>query len=135
MTGTSILYPVLTFVLFNFLMCRLSFRFYFSGTFFRGGCDCRIFLNICEGPTLPELEWQGRIAKQMNWPGRFVVLPRERTPKHLLLPGNAAQHVVATSERIRTELRYKELVEIEEAIQRTVTWEQRNPPQSCARQV
>ena len=84
--------------------------------------------NICEEPTLPELDWQARIAKQMNWLGRFVVLPRERTPKHLLLPGNAAQHVVATSERIRTELGYKELVEIEEAIQRTAAWEQRNPP-------
>jgi len=84
--------------------------------------------NICEEPSLPELDWQARIAKQMNWPGRFVVLPRERTPKHLLLPGNAAQHVVATSERIRTELGYEELVEIEEAIQRTAAWEQRNPP-------
>ena len=84
--------------------------------------------NICEEPSLPELDWQARIAKQMNWPGRFVVLPRERTPKHLLLPGNAAQHVVATSERIRTELGYKELVEIDEAIQRTAAWEQRNPP-------
>ena len=84
--------------------------------------------NICEEPTLPELDWQARIAKQINWPGRFVVLPRERTPKHLLLPGNAAQHVVATSDRIRTELGYKELVEIEEAIQRTAAWEQRNPP-------
>ena len=90
--------------------------------------------NICDEPTLPELDWQARIAKQqkiakqMNWPVRFVVLPRERTPKHLLLPGNAAQHVVATSERIRTELGYKELVEIEEAIQRTAAWERRNPP-------
>jgi len=84
--------------------------------------------NICEEPTLSELDWQARIAKQMNWPGRFVVLPRERTPKHLLLPGNAAQHVVATSKRIRTELGYKELVEIDEAIQRTAAWEQRNPP-------
>jgi len=84
--------------------------------------------NICEEPTLPELEWQTRIAKQTNWSGRFVVLPRERTPKHLLLPGNTAQHVVATSERIRTELRYKELIATEEAIQRTATWEHRNPP-------
>jgi nucleoside-diphosphate-sugar epimerase len=90
--------------------------------------------NICDEPTLPELDWQAmiakqqKIAKQMNWPVRFVVLERERTPKHLLLPGNAAQHVVATSERIRTELGYKELVEIEEAIQRTVAWERRNPP-------
>ena len=85
--------------------------------------------NICEEPTLPELEWRTRIAKQLNWPGRFVVLPRERTPEHLLLPGNTAQHVVATSERIRTELRYKELVEIEEAIHRTAAWEQQKPAQ------
>ena len=84
--------------------------------------------NICEEPTLSELEWQTRIARQLSWPGRFVVLPRERTPKHLLLPGNTVQHVVATSERIRTELRYQELVEIEEAIHRTAAWEQRNPP-------
>ncbi len=95
--------------------------------------DGRVY-NICDEPTLPELDWQAMIAKQqrivrqMNWHGRFVVLPRERTPKHLLLPGNAAQHVVATSARIRAELGYKELVEIEEAIQRTVAWERRNPP-------
>lgn len=84
--------------------------------------------NICEEPVLSELEWQTRIAKQMNWPGKFVVLRRERTPKHLLLPGNTAQHVIASSERIRSELLYKEQVEIEEAMRRTTTWEQRNPP-------
>jgi nucleoside-diphosphate-sugar epimerase len=84
--------------------------------------------NICDEPTLPELEWQARIAKQINWPGRFVVLPRERMPKHLLPPGNAAQHLVATSERIRTELGYAEPVEIEAAIRRAVAWEEQNPP-------
>jgi nucleoside-diphosphate-sugar epimerase len=71
--------------------------------------------NVCEEPSLTELAWQTRIAKQMNWPGKFVILPREQTPKHLLLPGNAAQHVVASSERIRTELGYEEPVQIEEA--------------------
>ncbi|XWK68077.1 hypothetical protein RBB80_00405 [Tunturiibacter gelidiferens] len=56
------------------------------------------------------------------------VLPRGQTPKHLLQPGNAAQHVVVSSERIRTELGYEDLVEIEEAIRRTIAWEQRNLP-------
>jgi nucleoside-diphosphate-sugar epimerase len=84
--------------------------------------------NICDEPTLPELEWQEMIAKKMRWPGRFVVLPREQTPKHLLLPGNAKQHVVATSQRIRTELGYREAVGLDEAIERTIEWEQRNPP-------
>jgi nucleoside-diphosphate-sugar epimerase len=86
--------------------------------------------NICDEPTLTELAWQEKIAGLLHWTGKFVVLPRERTPKHLLQPGNASQHVVVSSERIRSELKYKELVGIDEAIQRTATWEQQNPPQT-----
>jgi nucleoside-diphosphate-sugar epimerase len=84
--------------------------------------------NICEEPCLSDLAWQTTIAKQMNWSGKFVVLPREQVPTHLLQPGNAAQHVVVSSERIRIELRYQEIVEIDAAMQRTAGWEQRNPP-------
>jgi nucleoside-diphosphate-sugar epimerase len=89
--------------------------------------DGTIF-NVCEEPSYSELDWQKMIARQADWSGRFVVLPRERTPKHLLLPGNTAQHVVATSERIRAELGYNEVVGIEEAMHRTITWEQQHPP-------
>lgn len=84
--------------------------------------------NICEEPSFSELAWQTKIAQQMKWPGKFVVLPRERTPKHLLRPGNAAQHMVASSARIRADLNYEEPVAIAEAIQRTIAWEQQNPP-------
>jgi nucleoside-diphosphate-sugar epimerase len=84
--------------------------------------------NICEEPSLAELAWQTTIARHTKWPGKFVVLPRERTPGHLLQPGNAAQHVVAASDRIRKELGYKEPVSREESIHRTVAWEQQNPP-------
>jgi nucleoside-diphosphate-sugar epimerase len=84
--------------------------------------------NVCEEPTLSELEWQKSIATQAQWPGTFVVLPRERTPKHLLQPGNAAQHAVVSSKRIRAELHYKELVEVDEAVRRTIVWEHNNPP-------
>lgn len=84
--------------------------------------------NVCHEPSLSELAWERMIAEQMKWNGKFAVLPRERTPKHLLQPGNAAQHVVASSERLRTELGYKELVELDEAIRRTVDWEQSNLP-------
>lgn len=90
--------------------------------------------NICEEPSLAELDWQSRIARQANWPGTFVVLPKEKTPKHLLMPGNLAQHVVASSERIRTELRYEEPVETDEAIRRTIAWERQNPPVTIAPQ-
>ena len=86
--------------------------------------------NVCDEPTLTELAWQEKIARQLHWTGKFVVLPRERTPSHLLQPGNASQHVVVSSERIRSEMHYKERVGIEEAIQRTATWEQQNPPRT-----
>lgn len=86
--------------------------------------------NVCEEPAFSDLEWQTRIAKLLGWPGKLTVLPRERTPKHLLKPGSPAQHMVASSERIRRELGYGEIVEIDEAIPRTAYWELRNPPSS-----
>jgi hypothetical protein len=45
-----------------------------------------------------------------------------------LQSGNADQHVVASSGRIRKGLGYEEPVEIEDAIRRTIAWEQQNPP-------
>ena len=84
--------------------------------------------NICEEPTLTELEWQTKIAAQANWPGRFVLLPTQQTPKHLLQPGNASQQLVVSSERIRRELGYTEPFTTDEAIRRTIAWENANPP-------
>ena len=84
--------------------------------------------NVCEEPAFSELEWARKIAAEMRWDGDFVVLPLERTPRHLLQPGNAAQHWTASSARIRQELGYQEPVPIEEAIRRTITWERENPP-------
>jgi nucleoside-diphosphate-sugar epimerase len=84
--------------------------------------------NVCEEPSFSELEWAQKIASEMKWGGEFVVLPVERTPRHLLKPGNAAQHWIASSARIRRELGYQEPVEIEEAIRKTIQWERDNPP-------
>ena len=52
----------------------------------------------------------------------------ERTPQHLLKPGNAAQQCTASSTRMRQELGFEEPVEIEEASRRTIRWERKNPP-------
>ncbi|HEY1527198.1 MAG TPA: NAD-dependent epimerase/dehydratase family protein [Candidatus Angelobacter sp.] len=85
--------------------------------------------NVCEAESFGELDWARKIAAATsNWSGEFVVLPHDRTPKHLLWPGNTAQHVVASSERIRKELGYRELLPREEAIRRTIEWERANPP-------
>ena len=88
----------------------------------------RRIYNVCEEPSFNELEWARKIAGEMRWDGEFIVLPEERTPRHLLQPGNHAQHWTASSARIRRELGYEEPVAIKEAIRRTVGWELENPP-------
>jgi len=88
----------------------------------------RRIYNVCEEPSFSELEWARKIASEMRWQGEFVVLPVERAPRHLLQPGNTAQHWTASSVRIRRELGYKEPVAIEDAIRKTIRWERENPP-------
>ncbi len=88
----------------------------------------RRIYNVCEEPSFSELEWARKIACEMSWKGDFVVLPVARTPRHLLKPGNAAQHWTASSARIRQELGYEEPIGVEEAIRQTIRWEWENPP-------
>jgi len=83
--------------------------------------------NVAERPAYSELDWARQIAAAAGWAGEFVVLQKDRTPAHLLPPGNAAQHWEADSSRIRQELGYKEIVGLEEAIRRTIEWERANP--------
>jgi nucleoside-diphosphate-sugar epimerase len=90
--------------------------------------SARRIYNVCEEPSFSELEWARKIASEMQWDGEFVVLPVERTPRHLLKPGNAAQHWTASSARIRRELGYEEPVAVEEAMRRTIRWARENPP-------
>jgi nucleoside-diphosphate-sugar epimerase len=87
----------------------------------------RIF-NVCEEPSFSELEWAKKITSEMRWDGEFVVLPVDRTPRHLLKPGNAAQDWTASSTRIRRELGYEEPVALDEAIRRTINWQRKNAP-------
>src|SRR5580693_7803440 len=90
----------------------------------------RRIYNVCEEPSFSELEWARKIAAEMRWKGKFVTLPTDRTPPHLMKLGNAAQHWTASSARIRRELGYAEPVAIEEAIRRTTPWEREHPPEA-----
>ena len=84
--------------------------------------------NVAANDAPTEREWAERVAAATGWRGRLVTLPRERTPAHLLLPGNTRQHWVASSRRIREELGYREPIEPDEALQRTIEWERAHPP-------
>jgi len=97
------------------------------------GAAGRIY-NVCEEPCVSELDFQKSIVEQTDWIGKLTVLPLDQTPPHLQFGPNAAQHVVVSSARIRTELGYKETISKDEAIRRTITWEQANPPQAIGPQ-
>jgi nucleoside-diphosphate-sugar epimerase len=83
--------------------------------------------NVGDAESLTELEWAQRIAAAMAWKGRFIVLPKDRTPPHLLMPGNTDQHWTIDTSRIREELGYREPIAQDEAIRRTIEWERANP--------
>jgi nucleoside-diphosphate-sugar epimerase len=85
--------------------------------------------NVAERDSLTELEWTHLVAKEMNWDGEVVVIPKDRTPRHLVNDdANWAQHWVASSQRIREELGYDEQVARPEALRRTISWELDHPP-------
>ena len=84
--------------------------------------------NVCESESFSELEWARKIAAAAGWEGEFVVLPHDLTPPHLHGQGNTAQHLAASSERIRKELGFRETLVREEAVRRTIAWERAHPP-------
>jgi nucleoside-diphosphate-sugar epimerase len=83
--------------------------------------------NVGEAESITELEWATRIAAAMAWSGRFIVLPEDRTPPHLVMPGNTDQHWTIETSRIREELGYREPIAQDESIRRTIAWERANP--------
>ena len=84
--------------------------------------------NVGEAESFGELDLARKIAAATGWTGEFNILPHDKTPKHLLWPGNTAQHLVVSSDRIRKELGYRELLPRADAIQRTIAWERAHPP-------
>jgi len=87
----------------------------------------RVF-NVGEAECLSELDWAKEVAAVTGWPGEFVIVPDERVPAHLRVPGNLDQHWVVDTTRVRDELEYAEPIARRDAIARTIDWERANPP-------
>jgi nucleoside-diphosphate-sugar epimerase len=85
--------------------------------------------NVAEPEPYSEAEWAAKIGAVAGWHGRVVAIPRDQAPQHLVPPYNCEQHLFMDSARIRSELGYAEPVSVEEALRRTIEWEQPNPPQ------
>ena len=58
----------------------------------------------------------------MSWRGRIVVKPDAEVEDPRLVQ-NLAQHWSTDTRRIRDELGYREIVDVDDAIARTVAWE------------
>jgi nucleoside-diphosphate-sugar epimerase len=84
--------------------------------------------NVGEPFTFTMAEWVDKIGKAAGWQGRVVFVPRGRLPEPLRGGINAEQDIVVDTSRIRRELGYKERIDLEEALRRTVAWELANPP-------
>jgi nucleoside-diphosphate-sugar epimerase len=85
--------------------------------------------NVAEPDPYTEAEWTVRIGALAGWHGRVIIVPKNQAPRHLIHPYNFEQHLFMDSARIRAELGYTESVPVDEALRRTVEWEQANPPQ------
>ncbi|MCI2429487.1 NAD-dependent epimerase/dehydratase family protein [Candidatus Acetothermia bacterium] len=79
--------------------------------------------NVAEPEGLSYLEWVQRVTRAAGWPGRIVVVPRDR----LKVQGHHEHHWVVDTTRIRAELGYMEVVPQEAALRRTVDWQRANP--------
>src|SRR5205823_4016336 len=82
--------------------------------------------NVGEAESLSEVGWAREIAAVIGWNGTLAVLPGDRTPAHVRMPGNFDQHWVVDTTRIREELGYREPIARPEAIRRTIEWERAN---------
>src|SRR5947209_2808795 len=84
--------------------------------------------NVAQPQNFSELEWTRKVASVAGFTGEIRVVPSDVAPAHIKIPGNLQQHWSVDSSRIRQELEYKETVELDETIRRTIAWERENPP-------
>jgi nucleoside-diphosphate-sugar epimerase len=80
--------------------------------------------NVGEPEALAWSEWARLIGKQMSWGGQLVIRPSNEMPAHLRdsRPDVWDHHLVANTSRIRRELGYREVVDRDEGLRRTLVW-------------
>jgi nucleoside-diphosphate-sugar epimerase len=86
--------------------------------------------NVAERSHLSQAESIAAIGKVAGWFGEVVIVPKSQIPASSQSSFNLEQDWLTDSTRIREELNYAEVVDREEALGRTITWERLNPPQT-----
>lgn len=84
--------------------------------------------NVAEPENLSQSEWIKRIGNIFGWQGKVVVLSKEELPQKMRAGFRTEQDLTVDTTRIRNELRYREIVQLNEALRNTIKWEIENPP-------
>jgi nucleoside-diphosphate-sugar epimerase len=79
--------------------------------------------NLGDEPTLTEREWIEQIVSFAGWAGEVAAVPRSELPDDLQQPVDWRYHLWTDTTAIRSELGYVSPVAFEEAMRRTVDWE------------
>lgn len=80
--------------------------------------------NVANEYSLTEKEMVKKLAEIYGWEGEVVVIPDENEAQS----NSLKQHIISSSQKIRTELGYKELYSFEEGLAKTIKYELANPP-------
>lgn len=86
--------------------------------------------NVCETECFTEREWVERIARAMQWNGHVITVDADQCPEFTDEQFNPQHHLVVSSDRIRSELSYREVVDPQTALRKTIDWELHSPPES-----
>jgi nucleoside-diphosphate-sugar epimerase len=79
--------------------------------------------NVAAERALSEAEWIQTIGSTVGWTGEVVVIPDESLPTSLRQPYDFTQHLEVDTDRIRSELYYRERINETEGLRRTTEWE------------
>jgi len=86
--------------------------------------------NVADPVAFTEAEWVRKIAQVHGWKGEVIALSSEQLPASLRSDAfDLTQQYVVDTSRIRHELGYAEEVPFDEALRRTIEWEEANPPE------
>ena len=84
--------------------------------------------NVAEPQAMTELEFVQAIGRAAEWQGDVKVIPDSQLPEYLQPKADFSQDWDVDSSKIRSQIGYSEIVEIDDAIRRSIQWERDNPP-------
>jgi nucleoside-diphosphate-sugar epimerase len=85
--------------------------------------------HVADLEILTEAERITKIGKIVGWRGKVIVVPEQQLPQDWKLSLNIEQDWFIDSTCIRQELEYQEIVPLDEALRRTIDWQNAHFPQ------